>query len=50
MNKFIKTIHDISLGLFINASYGITQGDVNLANIYVIIGSIVIMYSTNKGE
>jgi len=50
MNKFIKTIHDISLGLFINASYGITQGDINLANIYVITGTIVIMYSTNKGE
>ena len=50
MNKFIKTIHDISLGLFINASYGITQDDINIANLYVIVGSIVIMYSTNQGE
>ena len=50
MRKILKTFHDISLGLFINASYSITQGDVNIANIYVLIGSIVIMYSTNKGE
>ena len=50
MNKFIKTIHDISLGLFINASYGITQGDVSISNLYVMGIMTISIYLTNKGE
>jgi len=50
MSKFIKTLHDVSLGLFINASYGVIQGDIDLANTYVIAITIIAMYITNRSE
>jgi len=48
LDKWIKTFHDIALGLFINSVYGLTQGDIDLANIYVLIVSIISIYLTNK--
>ena len=50
MSRWIKTFHDIALGLFINAIYGLTQGDLNLANFYVLIVSVIAIYITNKGK
>ena len=48
MNRLKRTVHDIALGLFINATYGITQGEITISNVYVIIGTASIMYLTNK--
>ena len=48
--KLIKTIHDISLGFFVNAGYGITQGGDVFANGYVLAVSIILIYFTNKGD
>jgi len=50
MNKWIRTFHDIALGLFINSIYSLTQGDLNIANFYVLSVSIITIYITNKGK
>jgi len=43
-----KTLHDIALGFFVNAGYGLTQnGDVK-ANAYVLVVSVIIIYLTNR--
>ncbi len=44
----LKTLHDVALGFFINAGYGITQGGDILANAYVIVSSVTILYITNR--
>ncbi|WP_456470044.1 hypothetical protein [Caminibacter sp.] len=46
--KLLKTIHDASLGFFVNAGYSLTQGGAVLPNVYVIIVTIILMYLTNE--
>jgi len=41
--KLFKLIENIALGLFVNGSYGIMIGNINLANIIIIVGSIYTM-------
>ncbi len=41
--KIYKVCENISLGLFINGSYGLTQGDLGIANIYLTFISIYSM-------
>ena len=48
MKKIVKTIHDVALGMFVNALYTITQGGAIEANVYVIIATIATLYITNK--
>ena len=48
MKKWLKTFHDLALGLFVNAIYSITQGDLNEANFYVVILMIGVIFVTNK--
>ena len=48
MKKWLKTFHDLALGLFVNGVYAITQGDLSIANFYVIGGSAFIIFVTNK--
>ena len=50
MSRWFRTIHDLSLGFFINAVYSVTQGVYNLANFYVIFMSVILIILTNKGE
>ncbi len=33
--KIYKVCENISLGLFVNGSYGLTQGDLGISNIYL---------------
>ena len=44
----LKTLHDIALGFFVNAGYGLTQGGAVAANLYVLAASVAIIYFTNK--
>jgi len=44
----LKTLHDIALGFFVNAGYGITQDGATAANLYVLAVSVAIIYFTNK--
>jgi len=46
MDKILKLLENISLGIFINGSYGYLHGDASSLNIYIIIGSIYLMYIT----
>jgi len=48
MNRLKRTVHDIALGLFINATYGMTQGKITLNNFYVMILMAGAMFMTNK--
>jgi len=40
MNKIYRVFENISLGLFVNGSYGLFQGDTTYANLYVVAGSV----------
>ena len=40
MNKIYRVFENISLGLFVNGSYGLFQGDTTYTNLYVVFGSI----------
>ena len=46
--RWIKTFHDLALGLFVNAVYSLTQGDLNLSNLYVMGLMIIVIFMTNK--
>ncbi len=44
-NKIYRVCENISLGLFVNSSYGLTQGDLGISNIYLALISIYAMTS-----
>lgn len=48
MKEFIETLQQISLGLFVNGSYGLMQGDYDLQNILIVIFTIGSMYGTAR--
>ena len=48
MKKWLRTFHDLALGLFVNAVYSITQGELNEANTYVIVLMVGVIFITNK--
>lgn len=48
MRAFKETIKQISLGLFINGSYGFMQGDYDLANALIITFTITSMFILNQ--
>ncbi len=46
--EFIETLQQISLGLFVNGSYGLMQGDYDIQNTLIVIFTIGSMYGTAK--
>ena len=47
MKALIQTLHDISLGLFVNAMYAILSGNYSIPNITMAIASIFGMLGAN---
>jgi hypothetical protein len=51
MKKLTKTLHDVALGLFINGSFDmLIHKKFLFIDIYIVVGAILIMYLTNKGD
>jgi hypothetical protein len=50
MRAIIETLQQISLGLFVNGSYGIMQGDIDIANTTIVITTIFGMYGFNRAK
>jgi hypothetical protein len=48
MKEFIETLQQISLGLFVNGSYGLMQGDYDVQNTLIVIFTIGSMYGTAR--
>ena len=48
MKALIETLHNIALGLFVNGSYGIMQGDIDIANLTIVVTTIIAMYGFNR--
>jgi len=48
MRDLSETLQQIMLGLFVNGSYGIIQGDFRLPNLILISTSVIGMYIFNK--
>jgi len=48
MKEFIETLQQISLGLFVNGSYGLMQGDYNIQNFIIVTFTIGSMYGTAR--
>jgi hypothetical protein len=48
MKDLVETLQQISLGLFVNGSYGIMQGDFNWKNNLIVIITIKAMYFANR--
>jgi hypothetical protein len=48
MKEFIETLQQISLGLFVNGSYGLMQGDYNIQNFIIVIFTTASMYGTAR--
>ncbi|MEO1959075.1 MAG: hypothetical protein ABGX23_05940 [Nautiliaceae bacterium] len=46
INKILKILENIALGLFVNGIYSIIVGNINLANLIIVIGSIYILAIT----
>ena len=44
----IKTLHDVALGFFVSAGYGITEGGNVISNGIVMVFTVIILYKTNK--
>ncbi len=47
MKAFLETLRQISLGLFVNGSYGFMQGDYDIANSLIVAFSISAMFILN---
>jgi len=47
MKSLFETLQQISLGLFVNGSYGILQGDYGIQNILLVVVTIKGMYVFN---
>jgi len=47
MNALIQTLHDISLGLFVNSMYAILSGNHSAPNTVMAIASILGMLGAN---
>jgi len=43
MNKIYKVCENIALGLFVNGSYGLLEGDLSIVNIYLVSATIYSM-------
>jgi hypothetical protein len=48
MKDLVETLQQISLGLFVNGSYGIMQGEFNWKNIIIVVVTIKAMYFANR--
>ena len=48
MKSLFETLQQISLGLFVNGSYGLMQGDYDIQNTLIVIFTIGSMYGTAK--
>jgi len=46
INKILKILENIALGLFVNGIYSIIVGNLNLANFIIVVGSIYILAIT----
>ncbi|BCX79959.1 hypothetical protein [Campylobacter sp. 19-13652] len=43
MIELLELVKNIGLGLFVNGSYGLLNGELSLANAYITISSVAIM-------
>ena len=48
MRSLYETFQQISLGLFVNGSYGLMQGDINIQNALIVLVTIKSMYVFNR--
>lgn len=48
MRDLVETLQQISLGLFVNGSYGLMQGDIHFQNILITVLTIKSMYMLNR--
>ncbi|MGP1581038.1 MAG: hypothetical protein ACTTH5_08505 [Wolinella sp.] len=48
MGALVETLRQVSLGLFVNGSYGIMQGGYNMANFIIVFSMVLSMYFLNK--
>ena len=48
--KMVELWKNIGLGLFVNSSFGIMHGDFSASNIYIITGSIALMWFCIKRQ
>jgi len=48
MRDLVETLQQISLGLFVNGSYGVMQGDLSFKNILIIVVTTKAMYMFNR--
>jgi len=48
MREVAETLQQVSLGLFVNGSYGLMQGDLDIANSIIVISSVIGMFLFNK--
>ena len=46
INKILKILENIALGLFVNGIYSIIVGNLNIANFIIVVGSIYILAIT----
>ena len=47
MKSLFETLQQISLGLFVNGSYGLLQGDYDIQNFLIVATTIKSMYIFN---
>ena len=48
MKSLFETLQQISLGLFVNGSYGLMQGDFDIQNILIVTITVKSMYIFNR--
>lgn len=48
MRSLYETFQQISLGLFVNGSYGLMHGDINIQNALIVLVTIQSMYIFNR--
>ena len=48
MKSLFETLQQISLGLFVNGSYGLLQGDYDIQNFLIVVITIKSMYIFNR--
>jgi len=48
MKSLFETLQQVSLGLFVNGSYGLMQGDMDIQNVLIVIVTIKSMHIFNR--
>ena len=48
MKALVETLQQVALGLFVNGTYGLMQGDIDFQNILIVIVTTKAMYMLNR--